>query len=590
LAPREERTIKFYLGWYVPDRVLETSLAFGNEEVENTKLKNYYAVKFSSPDEVLSYYIANEENLLRQSRRFTENLFSTTMPDYVLDAISANTAILKTNLLMRTSEGWIHGFEGLGDESGCCPGNCTHVWNYAQTLSALFPSLERNAREISFSHDTFENGYQCFRSVIPLGDYWFRNVAADGQMGNIIRVYREWKYSGDSEWLKKLWPKVKLALEFAWKGSGEVTGKYSWQNHARIPWDPEKEGVMRGDQHNTYDINFFGPNMMTGSMYLAALKACSEMAAHFGETEKSAEYLGLYEQGLSAYKNLLWNGEYFTQKIEIYPGIEIPEHLKSPPDDAGTIIPKYQLGDGCLTDQLLGQFLAHNAGLGFIIDKDLVRQAMESVYRHNFIRDLSVFSNVQRVFGVNEESGLVIASWPKRNRPRIPFVYSDEVWTGIEYGAAVNMINAGLVDEGLAVVEAVRNRYRGYNRNPWGEIESGMFYARAMASWGLLNALSGFVFDGVRHSILFDPAINSGNFRSFWSCGTGWGLISQNNKEVTLALDYGELVLSEITLPQVMIRKIILNDNEVQMNYINGIAQFANTLTLKEGDALHFIR
>jgi hypothetical protein len=449
-------------------------------------------------------------------------------------------------------------------------------------MASLFPELERKVREVSFLHDTFENGYQCFRTVFPLSDNWFRSVAADGQMGNIVRVYREWKYSGDSLWLSTLWPKVKLALEFAWKGSGEVEDKYAWQEHARIPWDPEKEGVMRGDQHNTYDINFFGPNMMTGSLYLAALKACSEMALYMQEPEKAEEYGNLYKKGLETYLDLLWNGEYFVQKVELIDGIEIPERLKSPPDPEGKVIPKYQFADGCLTDQLLGQFLAFNAGLGYVIDSSKVRKAMSSVYQYNFIQDFRKMDNVQRVFAVNDESGVLICSWPDGNRPRIPFVYADEVWTGIEYGAAVNMIHTGLVNEGLDVVKAVRNRYRGYNRNPWGEIESGMYYARSMASWSILLALAGFEYDGTSHHITFNPKINVEKFSTFWSCGSAWGNYTQNNHEATVEVAYGKLLLKSLQLPISSPNKILLNNEEIGFDFKNGLVIFDKPVSILE--------
>jgi uncharacterized protein (DUF608 family) len=405
-------------------------------------------------------------------------------------------------------------------------------------------------------------------------------------MGNIIRVYREWKSTGDSEWLKKLWPKVKLALEFAWKGSGEVTGKYSWQENAKIPWDPYKEGIMRGRQHNTYDIDFFGPNMMTGSLYLAALKACSEMAAHLEEKDKADEYASLYQQGKEQYETLLWNGYYFIQQVEVVEGLEIPDRLKSPPDDQGRILPKYQFADGCLTDQLLGQYLAFNSGMGYVLEKEKVKTAMGSIYEYNFIKDFSKVHNVQRVFAINREGGMVIGSWPNGNRPRIPFVYADEVWTGVEYEAASNMIWSGLVEEGLEVVKSVRERYRGFNRNPWGEIESGMYYARAMASWSILLALSGFEYDGVEQFIKFDPKINPENFSAFWSCGNGWGTYKQNVNEASIDLTFGYLILQRLDIPLKNISKVMLDDQDLTFKIADNAITFENPIEITEGQVL----
>ena len=586
LKPGETITLPFYLSWFVPTRILESSLAFGNQEVENSRIRNYYGKKFSSARDAMIRFHQDEPGLLELTRLFVDGLYSGSYPSYVIDAVSANTAALKTNLLMRTEEGWVHGFEGLGPEGGCCPGNCSHVWNYAQTMAALFPELEQKVREVSFLHDTFANGYQCFRSVFPLGDYWFRSVAADGQMGNIVRAYREWKNTGDTEWLARLWPKIKLALEFAWKGSGKVGGKYTWQEHALIPWDPHKEGVMRGDQHNTYDINFFGPNMMTGSLYLAALKACGEMALIMEEPDKAREYLDMYSRGSALYDSLLWNGSYYIQQVEVMDGIDIPERLKSPPDEEGKVIPKYQFAEGCLTDQLLGQFLAFNAGLGYVVDPSRVRQAMSSVYRYNFIPNFSDFDNVQRIFALNNEAGLVICTWPGNDRPRIPFVYADEVWTGIEYGAAVNMIHSGLVKEGLAVVKAVRDRYRGYNRNPWGEIESGMYYARSLASWAVLPALSGFEYDGVEHHIAFEPKTRSEHFRSFWICATAWGNFELNKSKALITVSYGSLRLRSMSVPDLDVQSVTLDGKNIGFEQSENRILFSEPVMVNAGSSL----
>jgi len=282
----------------------------------------------------------------------------------------------------------------------------------------------------------------------------------------------------------------------------------------------------------------------------------------------------------------LWNGSYFIQKVEVIDGLEIPERLKSPPDTEGNIIPKYQFADGCLTDQLLGQYLAFNAGLGYIIDKEKVNKAMGSVFEYNFIPDFSEIQNVQRVFSINHEGGMVIGSWPNGNRPRIPFVYADEVWTGVEYEAATNMIWSGLVKEGLAVVKSIRERYRGFNRNPWGEIESGMYYARAMASWSILMALSGFEYDGVQDHIQFDPKINQENFSTFWSCGKAWGSYRQNSTEAFLQVIHGNMPIKTIRIPVKGVKKVSINNKELDFIITDELIVFKESVTIGEGSEI----
>jgi non-lysosomal glucosylceramidase len=527
LGPGESVPIPFIFTWHVPNRVLEASQAFGAEDVAGFQTRNYYACRFSDAQDVLRRYLSNREELIRRSDMFRRRMMETTVPDPVRDALTSNLAILKSNLLSRMENGDVHAYEGLGLDFGCCPGNCTHVWNYAQTMASLFPSLERNIRETAFLTQTFESGYQCFRTTFPIGDHHFRNVAADGQMGNIMRVYREWKYSGDDAWLTRLWPAVRRSLEYAWSGPCPDSKEWEWASRLQ-PWDPGRTGVLSGRQHNTYDVDFYGPNMLTGGLYLGALKACSEMAAHLGDSA-AALYMGVYESGRMAYDSLLWNGSWYEQHTEV--GHD-----------------KYQYGPGCLSDQLLGQYLAFNSGMGYILDKDKVKKCLTSIYRNNFIPDFTDYQNVQRVYAINREGGLVLCSWPEGNRALIPFPYADEVWTGVEYQVAASLIWAGMVTEGLRLVEEVRKRYAGYNRNPYAEIESGFYYARALASWSLLLALSGFEYDGISSTLGFDPVIQQERFSSFWCAGSGWGNYTQNDSEAVLELDDGSLELAELKI------------------------------------------
>jgi hypothetical protein len=211
-------------------------------------------------------------------------------------------------------------------------------------------------------------------------------------------------------------------------------------------------------------------------------------------------------------------------------------------------MPKYQYGDGCLADQLLGQYIAFNAGLGYIAEKEKVNKAIESVFKYNFFESLRGFSNVQRVYGLNDEAGVVLCTWPHGNQPLLPFVYAQEIWTGVEYQVAASLIYTGKVEEGLRVVEAVQERYNGSKRNPFEHNESGVHYARALASWSVLLALSGIEFDGITKELTFSPKINTSNFRSFWSTNSAWGEIAINKNEAKLKVIHGTLFLQKLAI------------------------------------------
>lgn len=616
LDPGEERTIPFYLTWYFPNR---ENYWNREEKVKGKKFKNHYAIQFKNSWDVARYLVENLEGIYRDTKKFHDILFASTYPSYVIDALSSQTSSLKTNLILRTEDGKLFGFEGLSDDRGCCPMNCTHVWNYEQTLAFLFPSLERTMRETDFLHNTFPNGYQVFRTLMPLTDQWWAfKPCADGQMGNVVRVYREWKMSGDTAWLKKLWPTVKAALEFAWRGVGEVNDSLAWQKEQLLlPWDSNKDGVMEGEQHNTYDIEFYGPNTMEGSLYLAALKAAARMADALGEKAKADEYEEIFRKGSQQYDTQLWNGEYYIQKVKVMDGLTVPEHLRSPvkkcenPKCKGRAspggkmaalsedapYPKYQYGDGCLSDQLLGQYLAHVIGLGYIFDPAHVDKAMASIFSNNFKRNLSNFSNVQRVYALNDEAGLLLCSWPRGNRPALPFVYSDEVWTGIEYQVAAALIYSGHIDEGLTIVKAVRDRHSGFNRNPWNEFECGHHYARAMASWAVMLALCGYHYDGVDHSMAFAPQIRRDDFYTFWSTGSGWGSLAVQGDHVTLKVEFGRLKLESLGFSSdygwSSIQDARLNSSSLAtaLETDGKLAKvlFVNPVEIKRGDAISII-
>ena len=492
IQPGEEKRFRFILTWYFPNRVRNWNQRFCDCGGEYETVRNRYVVRFDDAWEVARYVSETWDHLDGMTHAFHNALFDSTLPVQVLEAVSANIAALRSNTCFWLEDGTFLAYEGCFDNAGCCSGSCTHVWNYEQTLAYLFPSLERSMRETEFRLETGPDGRMNFRAshVFPGHISWdTADPASDGQLGSISRVYREWKISGDTSWMTGLWPQVKISLEYS-----------------IATWDPDEDGVTDGRQHNTYDIQFYGPNPLTGTIYLAALKAAFKMAEAVGDYDAAERYSRLFAMGGRKLDKLLWNGEYYIQRLENVDAY------------------KYQHGIGCLADQLLGQANAHLMGLGYILPSKKVKKAISAVFNNNFLTDFTHHDNCQRTYVLNEEAGLLACTWPEGGRPRIPFPYSHEVWTGIEYQVAAHLILEGLIDEGLAVVKAVRDRYDGIKRNPWNEVECGHHYARSMASWGVLLALSGFLCDVADKKISFTPKINTNHFQCFWSTGTAWGI------------------------------------------------------------------
>lgn len=507
IGPGEEKTFEFILAWHFPNRV--KSWDEDRHDPDGPTERNYYGKLFRDAWQAGKYLLDHLDRLEKGSRDFHRALFQSTLPSYVIDALASNITVIRSNTCFRIENGTFLAFEGCHNSKGSCEGTCTHVWNYAQTLAFLFPELERTARAVEFGLETDERGAMAFRTWQVFGKNKHNMLpAVDGQLGTIIRLYREWKFSGDDAFLRKYWDKAGKALDFA-------------MEH----WDCDGDGILDGQQHNTYDIEFYGPNPLAGSMFLAALKAAAEMAEYLGDRERAARYRAAFVQGGPNLDALLWNGEYYIQQL-------------ADPDQY-----RYQFGLGCLSDQLFGQTLAHLTGLGYILPKEHVQQAVKSIYQYNFRANFETQQSVQRTYVLYDESGLLLCSWPKGGRPKFPFVYSDEVWTGVEYQVASHLIYEGFVAEGLAIVKAVRDRYDGYRRNPWDEVECGHHYARTLASWGLLLALTGFSYDLVKGTIRFNPVINQEDFSTFWSTGKGWGIYTQKKDPVSGKVDWNIEVL-----------------------------------------------
>ncbi|MBD2870608.1 hypothetical protein IDH41_18665 [Paenibacillus sp. IB182493] len=502
LQPGEEADFEFTLAWHFPNRVRSWDEDAPVREGDALE-RNYYANLFRDAWEAGAYLLEHKERLLKGSRDFHRALFTSTLPDYVLDAIASNITVLRSPTCFRIRDGTFLGFEGSHDKKGSCEGTCTHVWNYAQTLAYLFPKLERSARIVEFELETDEHGEMAFRSWQVFGKPKFKMLpATDGQLGAIIRLYREWKISGDHAFLRRLWDKASRALDFAF-------------GH----WDSDGDFVLDSRQHNTYDIEFYGPSSLTNSMFYAALKAGAEMAEFMGDEAHAAKYRNAFELGSKKMDAMLWGGEYYVQSLD-----DVDKH-------------RYQYGKGCLSDQLFGQMLAHVAGLGYILPEAHVKQAVASIYKYNFRTNFYEDQNTQRTYALNDEKGLVLCSWPEGGRPKLPFVYAQEVWSGIEYQVAAHLIYEGFVEEGLTIARAVRERYDGYRRNPWDEVECGHHYARSMASWALLLALSGFKLDMGEGTMSFRPAISEDRFSAFWSNGKAWGIYKQQRDPVTGQLE-----------------------------------------------------
>jgi hypothetical protein len=541
LAPGASRTIALRLCWYAG----VTNVRHGwlveqkpNDDQGQPTYKPWYAGQFPNIAAIARHWRDRFQELRARSALFTETFYGSTLPPEVLEAVAANLSILKSPTVLRQADGRLWAWEGSQDDSGCCDGSCTHVWNYAQAIPHLFPQLERTLRETEFGPNQDERGRQQFRAALPIRPVSAHfHPAADGQLGGIMKVHRDWRISGDTVWLRRLWPKVRKSLDYCIE-----------------LWDPNRKGWVEEPHHNTYDIEFWGPDGMCTSIYLGALQATVSMGRALNDDVSS--YRQLLERGCKRTETELFDGEYFFQKVE-WKNLRAgnPVEFKGwgssySTEEARALLekegPMYQYGAGCLSDGVLGAWLALVCGVGQVLDPAKVASHLRAVHRYNLKKDLSTHVNPQRPgYAAGAEGGLLLCTWPKGGALSLPFVYSNEVWTGIEYQMASHLMMMGLLEEGLEIVRICRNRYDGRVRNPFDEYECGRWYARALSSYGLLQGLSGARYDAVEKILYLQPSIK-GDFRCFLSTVTGYGSVGVKDGKPFLEVVSGTIPFKNI--------------------------------------------
>lgn len=510
LAPGAMSTVTFVLAWHFPNLSLGRPLQ---------QAGRYYATRFSSAHAVVQYVAGQFERLAGETRLWRDTWYDSTLPYWFLDRTFLNASILATSTCFRFANGRFYGWEGVG----CCAGTCGHVYHYAHAAARLFPELERRTREeVDFGLAQQPDGAIFFRG--EFNDF----PAVDGQSGTVLRALREHQMSPDSEFLKRNWPKIKLATQWL------------------IAKDANRDGIIESNQHNTLDTDWFGPVAWLSGLYLAALTAAAEMADEVGDPDFTAQCRNILEAGRKNLVDRLFDGEYFINEVD-------PRHLDA-----------INSGTGCEIDQVFGQSWAFQVGLPRVLPQKETVSALKSLWRYNFSPDVGPYRKVYkpgRWYALAGEAGLLMCSFPRRDwdyaqakgeGPEWAAGYFDECMNGFEYQVAGHMIREGLVLEGLAVTRAVHDRYHASRRNPWNEIECGDHYARSMASYGVYLAVCGFAYHGPKGHIGFAPRLTPEHFKCAFTAAEGWGTFSQQsenaNPKTQITVKRGALRLKTVAL------------------------------------------
>jgi non-lysosomal glucosylceramidase len=524
LAPNETKEVEFFLTWDFPNRM---------DWNDKVVIGNYYSTFFNDAWDVAEKTLPKLPALETKTIDFVSLIAKSDYPPVMKEAALFNSSTLRSQTTFRNKEGYFFGWEGVFASTGSCYGNCTHVWNYEQSTPFLFGSLAMKMREVEYQKALDDSsGLMSFRVSLPFDkkNNW-KYAAADGQMGTIMKVYREWQLSGDEEFLKNTWPGIKKALAFAWIKGG---------------WDADRDGVMEGCQHNTMDIEYYGPNPEIEFWYLGALKAASKMAEYLNDKEFAETCIVLFEKGSKWTDQHLFNGEFYIQQVRpVQDKSSIATGLLVGMGSTNLKNPDFQIGEGCLVDQLVGQNMAWICGLGYLADPSHIKKTLESIWKYNHVNSFGDQFNNMRSYALGDESGMMLTSYPDPSkRPAVPLSYAFEAWTGLEYTAATGMLYEDMNQEALKIITDTRNRYDGYKRNPFNEEECGNHYARAMAAWSAVIAWSRFNYSAVTKD--FTITSKPGNY--FWSDGYSWGNATVGDHKVLISVHHGKLDIRTIHL------------------------------------------
>ncbi|NQT00366.1 MAG: hypothetical protein HQ595_04700 [Candidatus Omnitrophica bacterium] len=431
LAGHQTKEISFYYTWYMPRHYL------------GHKYQNW----FKNSWQVARYVDQNKNVLLKKTLSWQKMLQATALPDWLKDA-------LINNLYVYTAASWWtkRGDFALYENTVKWPLMDSLDVRYYGTLPLVifFPELEKRTMEMfaraqrpdgRIVHDLGRAQLNCPSDGTTAGRPW-----KDLSTKFALMVYRDYLWTGDKVFLKKMYPVVKKAM--LWQFSTD-------KNRDCLP---DNEG-----KDSTFDVwDFNGVNSYTSSVFLAALLATQRMA----QKNKDFTFLKLcreyFLKGRDSFQRKLWNGKFYIAGYE---------------DNAK----KYE---SSIVGQLNGQWYAHLLGLGYILPKQSVKQAVKTMLKLN-VR-ASRFGAVNSVFA----DGKIDSS----------SYHAENIWIGETYMLCCLAIYEGLVKEGLSLARNLWQHIAKGVLNPWSQTDviyakdgclgDGELYLRNVAIWGIPLALA----------------------------------------------------------------------------------------------------
>ncbi len=455
---------------------------------------HFYSNRFSSAAEVMKYGVDNRDRLVLETRRFHDAFYTTTIEPCVLDQVNSQLNTFRTSTWL-TKAGDFGVLEGVSPTQKYAGLATTDVAMYgAVATAALFPELDRAMLQ---AHRRLQNENG---SVVHSIDQNFRDRDPAESSGLRIDMPAQYAYmalrayfwSGDKAYLSEMWPSVQAALDYVLR-----------ERDANGDLLPDMEGIMC-----SYD-NFpmYGVAPYIATQWLAAVSSAAEIARELGDPAAEKKWRDVLQNGARTLQTATWNGSYYRLYADAKGG--------------------HGQDEGCLTDQLLGQWATHLVDLPGLLPAQNVRQALQAIMLRNF----------------HPEQGLRNCQWPGDEFLRAVdkdcwVDQANTCWTGVELAFSSFLIYEGLVEEGLPVIRQVDERHRRWGIY-WDHQEFGGHYYRPMSAWAIIPALLGFkVRDGV---LTFAPRLEQPKLCLLFVTDKGYGHYYRDGARFTLRVISGEL-------------------------------------------------
>ncbi len=515
LPANGEFSSTFFMNWNFPNNYgavnidAEKSISKRQAQRYSVNLKqtknlgHYYQNSFSDIESVSAYFAKSFTDLSQRSHQFIDDMYSSDLESYVLNQVNShfNTFITSTTL---TKSGQFAMREGLTSSQAWGPNSTMDVALYGSPMIiALFPELQKSMMrthcQLQTKDGEVNHGLGCDLDFNQNGT-WGVYERVDLVPDYIQMVLRDYLWTNDKNYIREMWPSVKKGIDY-------------------ILTKRDKDGDQMPDMNGimcSYD-NFpmYGLASYIQSQWIVALTMASQVAVDMGDNQLAKRYKDIAAKGSKLMESKLWNGSYYNLSND-YLG-------------------KKGVDNGCLTDQLIGQWVADGSGLGYIFKKENVHKSLKSILDRSFM----------------DNSFLRNCSWPAH-----PVLYpihtsslwvdqANTPWTGVELAFASFLIYEGMVNDGLNIIKGVDDRYRKAGLY-FDHQEFGGHYFRPMSAWAIMNAFLGYSVN--RGTYRFDPKINKEKFNIFFVTPDGTAFYKKGDKSVSIEVKTGQFAFSKLEL------------------------------------------